>query len=173
MAQSAPVQQLDLSQLSGGAITSADQAALHIVAAAQFIRQTSPASPVSYLLVRALRWGEVRAAGESAKNDLPAPPSDLRVALKSSAAGKNWKNVLETAESAMSTAVGRAWLDLQRYAVKACDELGYVEAAKAIRSELKAFLQDFPELTSATLNDDTGTANPETLAWLRQEGLTS
>jgi type VI secretion system protein ImpA len=165
------ISQLDLSQLAGGPIASADQAVLHVVAAAQFLRQTSPASPVSYLLLRALRWGEVRSAGESATGDLPAPPADVRTSLRAAAAGKNWKRVLETAEGAMGTAVGRGWLDLQRYAIKACDELGYATAAVALRSELKTFLHDFPQFLAATLNDDTGTANPDTLAWLRQEGL--
>ncbi len=165
------ISQLDLSQLAGGPITSGDQAVLHIVAAAQYLRQTAPASPVSYLLLRALRWGEVRSGGESATGDLPAPSAEIRMTLRASAAVKNWKRVLETAESAMGTAVGRGWLDLQRYSIKACDELGYSAAAVALRSELKAFLHDFPQLPAATLNDDTGTANPDTLAWLRQEGL--
>ena len=172
-AESAPaavagVENLDLSHL--GDIKNADQAVLHVVAAAQFLRQKNPSSPVSYLLLRALRWGEVRASNGTAP-DLPAPPSDTRVALKTSAAGHQWKRVLETAEAAMSRSCGRGWLDLQRYAISACDALGYTEAAKALRSELKAFLLDFPELPGATLNDDTGTANPETLNWLRKEGL--
>jgi type VI secretion system protein ImpA len=123
------------------------------------------------LLLRALRWGEIRSAGESALADLPAPAGDVRTTLRASAAAKNWKRVLEIAESAMGTAVGRGWLDLQRYAITACDELGYAAAAAALRSELKAYLQDFPKLSAATLNDDTGAANPDTLAWLRQEGL--
>ncbi|HZS53484.1 MAG TPA: type VI secretion system protein TssA [Bryobacteraceae bacterium] len=163
------IEQFDLSDL--GEIKSSDQAILHVVAAAQFLRQKNPASPVSYLLLRALRWGEMRTANGAAPADLPAPASETRVALKNSAAGSNWKRVLETAESAMSHTTGRGWLDLQRYTIKACEELGYADAAKALRSELKAFLLDFPQLPSATLNDDTGTANPETLAWLRKEGL--
>ncbi len=163
--------QLDLSEL--GEIKSPAQAVLHVVAAAQFLRQKNPSSPVPYLLLRALRWGEVRAANGAAGSELHAPPSEIRVALKTSAAGNNWKRVLETAEGAMSNTTGRGWLDLQRYSIKACEELGYADAAKALRSELKAFLLDFPELPSATLNDDTGTANPETLAWLRKEGLIS
>lgn len=162
--------QLDLSGL-GGDIKDPEQAALHVVAAAQFIRQKNPASPVSYLLLRALRWGEVRSMNGAAVPDLPAPQSETRVTLKTSAAANQWKRVLETAESAMSRTCGRGWLDLQRYTVSACDALGYADAAKALRSELKAFLLDFPELPSATLNDDTGTANPETLNWLRKEGL--
>jgi type VI secretion system protein ImpA len=162
----------DTSQLLGGPIASMDQATLHVIAASQFIRQTQPASPVPYMLLRALRWGEMRNAGATALTDLPAPPAEVRRALKTAAADKKWTAVLETAETAMSSHVGRGWLDLQRYAIKACDELGYKDAAKAIRSELKTFLIDFPQLPSATLNDDTGAANPETLVWLKGEGLT-
>lgn len=161
---------LNFSEL--GEIKSREQAILHVVAAAQFLRQKNPASPVPYLLLRALRWGEVRELNGAAP-DLPAPASETRVTLKASAAGSNWKRVLETAEAAMSNTTGRGWLDLQRYSINACDALGYAGAAKALRSELKAFLQDFPELPNATLNDDTGTANPETLNWLRKEGLIS
>jgi type VI secretion system protein ImpA len=163
--------QLDLSKL--GEIKNAEQAALHVIAAAQFLREKSPESPISYLLLRALRWGEVRSSNGSAPPDLPAPPSETRVTLKTSAAGNNWKRVLETAESAMSKACGRGWLDLQRYSISACDALGYKDAAKALRSELKALLQDFPQLPGGTLSDDTGTANPETLNWLKKEGLIS
>jgi type VI secretion system protein ImpA len=161
--------QFDLSDL--GEIKDPAHAALHVVAAARFLRQKSPGSPVSYLLLRALRWGEVRSTNGSITPDLPAPPSETRVALKTSAAANQWKRVLETAESAMSWTCGRGWLDLQRYSITACDALGYAEAAKALRSELKSFLQDFPMLPVATLNDDTGTANPETLNWLRKEGF--
>jgi hypothetical protein len=51
--------------------------------------------------------------------------------------------------------------------------LAQPSAAKALRSELKCLLHDFPELPKAVLNDDTGVANPETLDWLKQEGLIS
>jgi type VI secretion system protein ImpA len=160
---------LDFSSLSGGAIGSGDQAVLHILAAAQYLRKHSPNSPVPYLLLRALRWGEVRASGTI--DNLPAPASETRVQLKNSAAGNDWKRVLDTAEGAMSTPCGRGWLDLQRYAVRACDELGFAQAAKSLRVELKAFLTEFPQLANAMLSDDTGTANPETIAWLKKETM--
>jgi type VI secretion system protein ImpA len=69
-------------------------------------------------------------------------------------------------ESAAATECARGWLDLQRYAITACEQLGYTAAAFAIRSELACLLADYPKLVSATLLDDTGTANPETVAWL-------
>ena len=159
---------LDLSSL-GGEISTGDQAILHVLAAAQYLRKNAPNSPVPYLLLRALRWGELRAAG--ALDNLPAPPSEVRIRLKASAAGNDWKRVLDTAEMAMSTPAGRGWLDLQRYTVRACDEMGYKEAAKALRVELKAFLTEFPQLATAMLSDDTGSANPETLAWLKKETM--
>lgn len=163
----------DPAQLEGGEITSAEQAVLHTIAAAQFLRRRSPASPVSYLLLRALRWGELRSSGNLEQADLPAPPSEIRVQLRSAMAAKNWARVLDTAEIAMCSPSGRGWLDIQRYAITACDQLGYESASKALRAELRTILLDFPNLPSATLNDDTGTANPETLAWLRKEGLLS
>ena len=126
---------------------------------------------MSYLLLRALRWGELRGADDVAQMDLAAPTADVRKTLRTAAAGANWKVVLEAAETAMSNPCGRGWLDLQRYAIRACTELGYAAAAKALRAELKTLLADFPMLMNATLNDDTGAANPETLEWLRQEGL--
>ncbi|MBV9157467.1 MAG: type VI secretion system protein TssA [Acidobacteriaceae bacterium] len=169
----ATITPVDLSKLEGGSIGNTEQALLHVIAAAQFLREKSPASPVPYLLLRALRWGEVRGGAENGLTDLPAPAPEVRMTLRASASGKNWARVLDAAEAAMSNAVGRGWLDLQRYSIKACDELGYAVTAKALRSELKTLLADFPQLANATLNDDTGAANPETLAWLRQEGLLS
>ncbi len=165
--------QVNVSELESGAINSEGQALLHVVAAAQFIRHGNPASPVSYLLLRGLRWGELRGSPDVKQADLPAPAAEVRKTLRTAASAGNWQLVLEAAETAMSNACGRGWLDLQRYSIRACTELGYAAAAKAIRSELKTLLSDFPEMTRATLNDDTGAANPETLDWLRQEGLGS
>jgi type VI secretion system protein ImpA len=165
--------QPDIGQLEAGAIKTEAQAMLHVVAAAQYIRKQNPASPASYLLLRALRWGELRGSPDVKQADLPAPQADVRKSLRTAAAASNWKGVLEAAEAAMSNPCGRGWLDLQRYSIRASTELGYAAAAKAMRSELKSLLVDFPELTKATLNDDTGAANPETLDWLKQEGLMS
>jgi type VI secretion system protein ImpA len=69
----------------------------------------------------------------------------------------------------MALPCSRAWLDLQRVVVEACEALGgeYRTIAQAVRSELKALLLDIPELLEATLMDDTPTANPETKAWAR------
>jgi type VI secretion system protein ImpA len=160
-----------LDTLIGAELHSRADAVLRVAAVARYLRQREPSSPVPYLLLRAFRWGELRDAVDAQLPQLmEAPPAEIRSALRRYAKASDWKQVLETAETAMSQGFGRGWLDIQRYAIKACDELGYKNASKALRAELKALLADVPDLPNQIMQDDTGAANPETIAWLRQEG---
>lgn len=146
------------------------QAVGSILAAAQFLRKREPLSPAPYLLLRGLRWGELRAAGPLAGNNiLEAPPTELRQQIKRLAIAKKWSDLLEAGEQAMAQPGSRAWLDLQRLSVAACNALGpdYEPIAKAIQSELRSLLNDLPDLLDATLLDDTPAANPETKVWLK------
>ena len=141
-----------------------------IAEAAAFLRRREPQSPASYLMLRGLRWGELRAAVDRADpTQLEAPPTELRRHLKRLVLDKRWEQLLEAAESAMALPCSRAWMDLQRFVVEACDALGseYEAIGRAIRSELKALLTDIPQLLDATLMDDTPAANAETRAWLK------
>jgi len=142
-----------------------------IVAAARYLRADDPYSPIPYLLLRALRWGELRACGEAPGPELlEAPPTEKRQELKRLSSDGEWSQVLDAAESAMASSYGRGWLDLQRYVVRACEELGsdYDRIASAVRSELIALLTDFPDLVDMTLTDDTPAANPETQVFFDQ-----
>ena len=144
-----------------------------IIAAASFLRKREPFSPAPYLLLRGLRWGELRSATKL--NDstlLEAPPTELRHNIKRLALAANWRGLLEACEDAMAHPCSRAWLDLQRLSVTACRNLGdeYLSIATAIQTELRALLNDLPELLEATLLDDTPAANPETRRWLIQLG---
>lgn len=136
---------------------------------AAFLRRREPTSPASYLMLRGLRWGELRAAIDLADPTLlEAPPTELRRHLKKLLLQKKYEQLLEAAESAMALPSSRAWLDLQRFVVEACDGLGsdYEAISRAIRSELKALVNDIPQLLDATLMDETPAANAETRAWL-------
>ncbi len=147
------------------------QAVAGIAGAAAFLRKREPFSPAPYLLLRGLRWGELRTASRLGDSTLlEAPPTELRQQLKRLALGKKWSELLEAGEQAMTLPCGRAWLDLQRLSVAACSALGaeYQPIATAIQSELRALLNDIPELLDATLLDDTPAANVETKAWLQQ-----
>ncbi len=146
------------------------QAVGAVVAAASFLRKKEPLSPAPYLLLRGLRWGELRSTPSLADSPLlEAPPTELRQQIKRLALAKRWADLLEAGEQAMAQPGSRAWLDLQRLSVAACTALGkeYLPIATAIQSELRALLNDLPDLLDATLLDDTPAANPETKVWLQ------
>jgi type VI secretion system protein ImpA len=151
-----------------------DDALQRLAIVAHFLRHESPLNPVPYLLLRALRWGELRAAGATLNPALlEAPPTEKRTLIKKMSMEGDWAGVLENSEQAMSLPCGRGWIDLQRYAVRACESLGsdYEPAAASIRSALKGLLADYPDLLSASLMDDTPAANAETQTWLKESIL--
>ncbi len=141
-----------------------------VASAAAYLRQREPFSPAPYLMMRGLRWGELRAAAAAAdQTAMEAPPTEVRQEIKRLALQRKWKELLELAENVMSLPCSRGWLDLQRFVVEACIALGdeYNVIAVAIRSEIRALLRDLPELLDARLMDDTAVANSETQTWLR------
>ncbi len=159
---------------------SRDDATARILGAARYLRLNDPYNPSSYLLLRGFRWGELRASGATVDPKLlEAPATNVRTNLKGLLLDSKWPELLAASESVMGTPQGRGWIDLQRYALTACDELGsdYFPVTTAIRAALRALLTDLPGLLDMTLMDDTPTANVETRAWLRstviQESETS
>ena len=145
-----------------------DEATRAIASAAATLRRRDPLSPAPYLMLRGLRWGELRRARDAGALD--APPGEIRKQVKRLALDNRWRELLELAENAMALPCSRAWLDLQRFVIEACAALGeeYDAIAIAIRSEVRALLRDLPHLMDATLNDDTPAANSETRAWLNE-----
>ena len=160
---------------AGGALTaeptSRDDATARIIGAARYLRRSDPFNPAAYLLLRGLRWGELRASTTLDPKLLEAPPTSVRTMLKGLLLDSRWADLLEAAEGVMGTGQGRGWLDLQRYSLTACDGLGsdYFAVAGAMRGALRALLTDLPQLLDMTLMDDTPTANAETRGWLRAE----
>ena len=142
-----------------------------VARAAAALRKLDPFSPAPYLMMRGLRWGELRAA--LSKQDmtlLEGPPTELRQHIKRLAIEGKWSELLEATENSMSLPCSRGWLDLQKFAVDACAGLGsdYSGIAIAIRSELKTLVRDVPQALEVCLLDDTPAANSETRAWLRE-----
>jgi len=146
-------------------------AVVSLVRAAATLRKLDPYSPAPYLMLRGLRWGELRTALLAPDLTLlEGPPTVLRQHVKRLAIEGKWEELLEAAENAMSLPCSRGWLDLQRFVVDACVGLGskYDGIAIAIRSELKALLRALPQLLETNLLDDTPAANSETQAWLKE-----
>ena len=154
--------------------TNRADAAARIAVVARWMRKEDPTNPAPYLMVRGYRWGELRVAAPDVDPKLlEAPPTAMRSRLKGLLLDGKWNELLELGEALMATAQGRGWLDLQRYAMTACTNLGtsYDPVAAVIKSELRALLSAIPSLSRMTLMDDTPTANGETGEWLKQDGL--
>jgi len=159
-----------------GDIKNRDDAVRHILAGVQFLRTQEPQNPAAYLVARGLRWGELRAAGPNPDAKLLAAAlGDTRTQVKKLALDGKWLELLEACERAAGMTCGRGWLDMQRYAIRACEELGesYQPVARALKSELRSLLLDYPQLPEMFLMDDTPTANLETQKWLRTNVLNS
>jgi type VI secretion system protein ImpA len=154
--------------------TSGKDAAQRLTVVARWFRQQDATNPAPYAMVRAFRWGELRTnAPEVDPRLLEAPPTAIRARLKGLLLDGRWNELLEQGEALMVTPAGRGWLDLQRYALTACANLGgsYDGVAAVIRSELRALLVALPTLPKMTLMDDTPAANDETREWLDAEVL--
>jgi type VI secretion system protein ImpA len=143
-----------------------EDAALRVAAAAAFWRKEDPYSPAPYLMLRGMRWGELRASATVDSSLFEPPSGEVRTTLKRMLNEGSYAELIEVAETAMAEPCGRAWLDLQRYVVTACEYQGYTAVADAIRAELKVLVRDYPDLLTSTLADDTPTANRETLSWI-------
>ena len=126
-----------------------EDAVQRVTGAARWLRQNEPTNPASYLMLRGLRWGEVRANnGRLEPRLLVAPTTALRSQLKSMLLDGKWQALLEACETAMGQPCGRGWLDLQRYAIMAASQLGkeYYAVEIGVRNALRAFLADMPDI---------------------------
>jgi type VI secretion system protein ImpA len=155
--------------------TDINDATARVVGAARWLRKSNPGNPAAYLLLRGLRWGELRANGRTPNPRLlEAPGSETRVKLKTLMIDGAWEQLLDAAEQVMGTPAGRGWLDLQRYTLTACAGLGsaYDAPSTAIRGALRSLLIDIPDLPTMSLMDDLPAANAETRSWLLEVGPT-
>lgn len=153
---------------------SRDDAGSRIAVAARYLRANDPLDPAPYLMIRGLRWGELRRGrGEIDPRLLSAPPTATRTHLKGLLLDQRWPELLDAAEEVMATPFGRGWLDLQRYVFTALDGMGtdYQAVEASLKGALRSLLIDLPGLPDLTLMDDTPTANRETRLWLQEEGL--
>jgi type VI secretion system protein ImpA len=146
-----------------------DSAIALVQLCAKFLQTDNPASPAAYLLASGLRFAEMREQGSSPAWDfLAAPTTEKRQTLKRLSAEGNWPELLSTAIAVAGEPCGRAWLDVHRYIWKACYESSYYPLGSCVISNVRALLNDVPEIPTWTLSDDTPAANPDTQRWLEE-----
>jgi type VI secretion system protein ImpA len=146
-----------------------DEVPLRLAAVAKYLRAHDAYDPAPYLMLRGYRWGETRRQGGNPHPSfVVAPSTEARQTIRRLAADSNWGELIEAGEAAMAEPCGRAWMDLQRYIVKALEGWGCPAICAAIRSELRALIIDIPAIPKWTFDDDTPVANAETQAWLKE-----
>lgn len=160
---------------SGGAVPSGlNDVIARIGVICRYLRESTIYDASAFLVIRSMRWGELRAKAPNIEPPmLVAPPSELRAQLKERFGAKDWETVINLTEGAMELPCGRCWLDLQRYTVQALENKGeyYIRVAGSIRSGLRALLEELPGLVDQSLTDDTPVANTETRKWIDEELL--
>jgi type VI secretion system protein ImpA len=148
---------------------SVDEVPLRLAAVAKYLRANDAYDPAPYLMLRGYRWGETRRQGGNPHPSfIVAPTTEARQNIRRLAADANWGELIEAGETAMAEPCGRAWMDLQRYMLKALEGWGCPGIVAAIRAELRALINDIPEIPNWTFDDDTPVANGETQAWLKE-----
>jgi type VI secretion system protein ImpA len=146
-----------------------DEVPVRLAAIAKYLRANDAYDPAPYLMLRGYRWGETRRQGGNPHPSfVVAPSTEARQNIRRLAADANWGELIEAGEAAMAEPCGRAWMDLQRYMLKALEGWGCPGIVAAIRAELRALLIDIPEIPNWTFDDDTPVANGETQAWLKE-----
>jgi type VI secretion system protein ImpA len=146
-----------------------DEVPLRLAAVAKYLRAHDNYDPAPYLMLRGYRWGELRRFGSSPHPSfIVAPTTEARQTIRRLAGDSSWGELIEAGEAAMAEPCGRAWMDLQRYVVKALEAWGCPGIVAAICAELRALITDIPEIPTWSFDDDTPVANGETQAWLKE-----
>ncbi|MBV8572581.1 MAG: type VI secretion system protein TssA [Acidobacteriaceae bacterium] len=141
-----------------------------VAAVSKYLRDKTIYDAAAYLMIRAMRWSELRAKAPGIDPAmLEAPPPELRAELKRNFLAGEWDEVLHNTERAMELPCGRCWLDLQRYTVLALENKGeyFAGVARAVQTALRSLLEELPGLPQQSFTDDSPLANAETLAWIR------
>jgi len=152
---------------TSGKLTRISDAYALVVESAEYLFAQDPRSPIPYLVCAGLRLGETRMQGTTpAPGFAVGPGSEIRQSLRALATKGEWNELLRISLPILASECARTWLDLHRYIWRAGQETGADAISDAVVGTVKSLLVVRPELRYWTLEDDTGTANPETQQWL-------
>jgi len=155
-------------------IASTTEAAQTVQTAARHYRKEDLADPLSYRLLRALRWSGLHSTppNEQGTTRFAAPRSQRREYLHTLLEEGRYETLVREAESTFQAGDAHVWLDLQRLCVEALKGLGedFGAAHRAVRTELTGLLRRVPGLPTLTFRDGTPLARPQTRSWIESEG---
>lgn len=134
-----------------------------------------PQKPTGYRLMRCTKWDLLDRApySESGKTKLSGPSVQQREMFINLIDQKNWKTLFERAEAAFISGANHFWLDLQRFSITSCKELGtdYNSLRLCLTHEFSGLLKRIPELVSLTFSDGTFFCDDKTNRWIKTEIL--
>ena len=128
-------------------------------------------NPLPYRMLRAVTWVKCESpvTDDSGKTRLAAPPPSLAKQLLALESQGTWRPLLEMADGKMCDFP--YWLDLQRFASRAMQELGqeYERAKEAVLSELGHLLRRMPDLPRLEFASGMPLADAATRQWIEGE----
>lgn len=134
---------------------------------ADVLCERQPENPLGYRLRRHAVWQGI-ASGPQADNDgrtvLAAFSVDLMADYQAKALSPNielWRQVEQ------SLLLAPYWLDGHALSARIAAQLGYDDAAEAIKDEVNRFLQRIPSLSALLFNDYSPFLSEPTLHWLK------
>jgi type VI secretion system protein VasJ len=135
------------------------------------LRDAEPLSPVSYRILRLLKWDGITGPTGAGKTQLSGPRSSDLNALQIMHGAGNWPALLDKSENLFRS--GLTWfLDLQRYttlSLENMDPTGAASpAAETVKDATSQALKRNPNLTDCSFSNDTPFASDETRTWLAE-----
>ncbi len=136
-------------------------------------RDHAPSDPVAHKFIRMVYWAPLAYPPETLNLTLPGPNQVLQDNLIQQWENQNWLDLLKATETSFPTLW--YWLDLQRYACDAMENLGnqFDLARRAIIDEVTFFLQRLPHFANMKTQDGIPVASEETQDWLKTVSSTA
>ena len=161
---------------AAGPVEDVSGAVTAVRSAATFIRKADPANPMSYAIVRLLRWAKIALpTSDAAKHEIEPPDKAILEALPHQLANGLWEHLLNGAEAAFRSS-DPLWLDLQRYACAALAGLGpqYAHARTTVMDLTGALVRRLGNgVYELTFRGGTPLCSGETRLWIESEVVVS
>jgi type VI secretion system ImpA/VasJ family protein len=132
---------------------------------------------MGYRIMRSLRWDIIDKAppAEDGKIKLEGPNPQQRAYFQKLVADKEWKTLLEKTEAAFTSGGNHLWLDLQRFIVTACQEIGadFVQVRDTIILETALLLKRVPDIIGLSFADGGACCDEATKDWIAADVQTA
>ena len=134
---------------------------------ATFLIQQDPLHHTAYRLSRIAAWTAVTdlPAVTGSKTLIPGPDSDIVNTLQNLYQSRNWKDLLQSAESRVRQYL--FWFDLSRYAAESLEQLGAPIPSAAVAMETLQYVQRLPGIERMAFENGQPFADEQTRAWLQ------